>query len=65
MDQSFNMEPPTATDVCDAKSKNVTTHSTKGPELVYSVEQRKALELMAIVEEKSPIAQRDGYDTVW
>ena len=32
--------------------------------LVYSVEQRKALKLMAIVEEKCPIAQRDGQDTV-
>ena len=31
-----------------------------GPKLVYSAEQRKALGLMAIVEEKCPIAQRDG-----
>ena len=38
----------------DVKSKS--THSTKGPELAYSVEQRRALELMA---------QRDRYDTVW
>ena len=45
----------------DVKRKS--THPTKGPELVYSVEQRKALELIA--EEKCPIAQRDGYDTVW
>ena len=44
----------------DVKSKS--THSTKGPKLVYSVEKWKALELM--VEEKCPIAQRDGYDTV-
>ena len=33
-----------------------------GPKLVYSVEQRKSLELMTIVEEKCPIAQRG--DTV-
>ena len=65
MNQSFNMEPATA--ACDVKSKNVTAHSTivKGWKLVYSVEQQKALELMAIVEGKCPIAQRDGYDTVW
>ena len=41
-----------------AKSK--LTHPTKGRELVYSVEQRKALEFMA--EEKCPIEQQD---TVW
>ena len=58
MDQSFNMEPATATDVCDGifKSKNITEHrkatiiEQKGPKIVYSVEQRKALELMTIVE---------------
>ena len=38
----------------DAKSKS----ARKGPVLVYSAEQRRALEL--IVEEKCPIAQRDG-----
>ena len=66
MNQSFNTGPPTATDVCGVKSNNATPHSTiVGPKLVYSVEQRKALELMAIVEEKCPIAQRDGYDTLW
>ena len=66
------MEPATATDVCDGifKSKNITVHRNvtiieqKGPKLVYSVEQRKALELMTIVEEKCPIAHRDGQDTV-
>ena len=66
--QSFNMEPTTATDVCDGnfKSKNITVHGNAtiikqtGPELVYSVAQWKALELMAIVEEKCPIAQREG-----
>ena len=31
-----------------------------GLKLVYSAKQRKALELLAIVEEKCPIAQRDG-----
>ena len=31
---------------------------------MYSVEQRKALELMTIVEEKCPIAHGDGQDTV-
>ena len=65
MNQSFNMGPPTAADVCDVKSNNVATDSTKGLKFVYSVEQRRALELMPIVEEKCPIAQRDGYDTVW
>ena len=66
MNQSFNMGPPTTTDVCDVKSKNVTTHSTiVGPKLVYYTEQQKALELLVIVEEKCPIVQRDGYDTVW
>ena len=68
MNQSFNMEPATATDVCDGmfKSKNITVHGNAiivkqtGPKLVYSVEHRKSLELMAIVKEKCPIAQRDG-----
>ena len=72
MNQSFNMEPATATDVCDGKfkSKNITVHGNAtivkqtDPKLVYSVEKRKSLELMAIVEEKCPIAQRDGQDTV-
>ena len=70
MDQSFNMEPATATEMCDGifKSKNITVHGNatiieqKGPKLVYSVEQWKALELMTIVGEKCPIAQRG--DTV-
>ena len=67
INQSFNMELATATDVCDGifKSKNITVHGNATiteqtcPKLVYSVEQRKALELMTIVEEKCPIAQRD------
>ena len=88
MDQSFNMEPATATDskrkcvqhvpLCEVKEmtneqqavvaryreqQDAKSRSMKGPELVYSVEQRKALELMA--ERKCPIAQQDGYDTVW
>ena len=54
------MEPATATDVCDGnfKSKNITVHGSAtiikqtGPKLVYSVEQRKTLELMAIVEDQ-------------
>ena len=66
------MEPATATDVCGemVKSKNITVHGNAtivkqtAPKLVYSVEQRKALELMTIVEEKCPIAERDGQDTV-
>ena len=66
--QSFNMETATATDVCDGlfKSKNITVHGDatiieqKVPKLVYSVDQRNALELMTIVEEKCPIAQRGG-----
>ena len=65
VNQSFDMEPPTATDMCDAKSKNVTTHSTKDPELVYSAEQRRVQELLVVVEEKCTVAQRDGYDAVW
>ena len=68
VNRSFNMEPATATDVCDGifKSKNITVHGNAtiiertGPKLVYSVEQRKALELMTIVVEKCPIAQLDG-----
>ena len=66
-DRSFSMEPTTTTDVCDGnfKSKNIRVHGNAtiikqtGPKLVYSAEQRKTLELMAIVEEKCPIAQRD------
>ena len=72
IDQSFNMEPATATDVCDGmfKSKNITVHGNATiakqtrPKLVYRVEQRKALELMTVVEEKCPIAHGDGLDTV-
>ena len=40
----------------NAKSKS----ARKGLELVYSAEQRRALELLVVVEEKCPIAQRDG-----
>ena len=66
------MEPATATDACDGifKSKNITVHGNetiikqRGSKFVYSVEQRKALELMTVVEEKCPIAQRNGLDTV-
>ena len=50
INRSFNKEPATATDVCDGnfKSKNITVHgNATGPKLVYSVEQRKALELMS------------------
>ena len=62
------MEPVTAADVCDGnfKSKNITVHRNaiiikqKGPKLVYSAEQRKALEMLTIVEEKCSIAERDG-----
>ena len=72
MNQSFNMEPASTTDVCDGmfKSKNITVHENAtivkqtGPKLVYSVEQRKVLELMAIVEEKCLITYGDGQDTV-
>ena len=42
----------------DAKCKS--THSPKGPELVYSAEQRRALGLLVVVEEKCSIAHRDG-----
>ena len=57
------MEPATAADVCDGnfKSKNITVHGNAtivrqtGPKIVYSAEPRKALEMMAIVEEKCPI----------
>ena len=67
------MEPAIATDVCDEifKSKSITVHGNvtiieqTGPKLVYSVVQRKALELMTIVEEKCPIAQREVLDTDW
>ena len=70
INRSFNMEPATGTDVCDGifKSKNITVHGNatiieqKGPKLVYSVEQQRALELMTILEEKFPIAPRG--DTV-
>ena len=63
MNQSFNMEPATVIDVCDGicKSKNImvlgnaTIIEQKGPKLVYSVEQRKTLELMTIVGEKCPM----------
>ena len=58
------MEPATTTDVCDGIFKNITVHGNATMKLVYSVEQRKALELMTIVEEKCPIAQWDGQDTV-
>ena len=72
MIQSFNMEPATATDVCDGifESKNITVHGNatiieqKGLKLVYSVDQRKALELMTIVEEKCLVVQQDGQDTI-
>ena len=47
-------EQQAAIDRYRAKSKS------KGPELVYSVEQRRALKLV----DKCAIAQRDGYDTV-
>ena len=59
INQSFNMEPATATDVCDwiFKSKNITVHGNatiiKQAELVCSVEQRKALELMTNDEENA------------
>ena len=59
----LSMGPPTATDVCDVKSKSVPATKQAGPKLVYTAEQRKVLEVMAIV--NCPIAQRDGYDTVW
>ena len=38
----------------DARSKS----TWKGPEIVYSDELRRALELLVVVEEKCPIAQR-------
>ena len=44
---------------------NATIIEQTDPKLVYSVEQRKALELMTIVEEKCPTALRDGQDTVY
>ena len=70
INQSSIMEPATATDLCDGvfKSKNITVHGNAtivkqtGPKIVYSVEQRKALESMVIVEEKCPIAHGDGQD---
>ena len=39
---------------------NATIVKQTGTKLVYSAEQRNALEIMAIVEEKCPIAQQDG-----
>ena len=39
---------------------NATIVKQTGPKPVYSAEQRKALQMMAIVEEKCPIAQLDG-----
>ena len=57
INRSFNMEPETAIDVCDFKSKNITVHGNAtiikqtGSKLVYSVKQRKALELMTIAED--------------
>ena len=64
INRSFNMEPATATDLCDGnfKSKTFTVYGNAtfikqtGPKLVYSVEQRKSLELMAIAKEKCLIA---------
>ena len=61
------MEPATVADECDGnfKSKNITLHGNAtivkqtGPKLLYITEQRKVLEMMAIVEEKYPITQRD------
>ena len=55
-------------DMCDGnfKRENIRVHGNAtiikqtGPKLVYSVEQRKALKLMKIVEKMCPIAQRDG-----
>ena len=60
------MEPAKATDVCGGnfKSERITVHGyasiikQTGPKLVYSSEQWKALEMMAIVGEKCPIAPR-------
>ena len=64
INRSFDMEPAIATEVCDGnfKSKNIAMHGNAtiikhtGPKLVYSAEQRKALELMAILGKKCPIA---------
>ena len=62
------MEPAAAAaDVCNGnlKSENITVHGNAtivkqtSPKLVYSTELRKAMEMMKIVEEKCPIAQRD------
>ena len=63
--QSFNMEPATAADMCDGtfKSKIITVYGNAtvvkqtGPKPVDSAEQRKTLEMMVIVEEKCLIAQ--------
>ena len=65
------MEPATAADVCDGnfKSKNIRVHGNAttvkqaGPRVVYGAEQRKALEMITIVGEKYPIAQRDYVNT--
>ena len=58
------MEPATTVDVFDGsfKCKNITVHrnATIVKQLVDSAEQRKSLEKMTIMEEKCPIAQRDG-----
>ena len=48
-----------------SKVKSLRHIRRKVQNLCNSVEQRKALELMAIVERKCPIGQQDGYDTVW
>ena len=56
------MEPATAADVCDGncKSKNITVHRNGTIIKQRGPKQRKALEIMTIVEEKCPIGQRDG-----
>ena len=66
INQSFNMEPANSADVCDGnfKSKNITVHGNQTvPRVVYGAEQREALEMITIVEEKYPIAQRDCVNT--
>ena len=66
MNQSFNMEPPTATDVCDVKSKSVQRRIQRMVRNLCIVSaQRRPLELLVVVEEKCPNAQQDGYGTVW
>ena len=62
------MESATVVDECGGnfKSKNITADGNvtivkqTGPRLVYSAEQQKALEMLAIVEEKCLVAQRVG-----